>query len=269
MSGGDMTRTIALNSARTEWGRELVASLPRSVGLVEGPVADIALIDGTDDWTATAMRALDRGARTLMVVEPGPVDPAALSTLADAVDAAGADVRIGSALAEHAAMAGFRDLIDDSFGELVVDGQGGDGLTATCLLQLRLLRAAGIDNLRLTAIAATQAAFLIEGEGRSGGVTRRLRMTGAMGIGPVRVRIVAHGDGATARLSWRGDAAARPVEVSLADASGLRTLPTIYESGQRTALRALLASTGAGGGSAALRGFHLDLVQLHELLGAP
>jgi hypothetical protein len=269
MSGNGMARTVKLASTRDGWGRELVASLPRSLRRVDDPMADIVLIDGAGDWTATATQALAQDARTMVVVEPGPVDQAALAMLAYAVATAGANVAMVAALADNPALDGFRSLIDDAFGELVLDGGQGNNLAGVLLLQLHLLRAAGTEDLRLTTLAVSSVAFIIEGEGRIGAVVRRVRLTGAVGMGPARINVAAYAAAATARLSWRGDAVARPVEVTLADAAGLRTLPPIHESGQRNALRTLLASPGAGRGSAVLRTFGLDLVQLQELLGAP
>lgn len=268
MSGNDTTRTVALASMRAGWGRELVASLPRSLRRVDDSVADLVLVDGAPGWTALAKQALAQGARTLVVIEPTIVDLASLTKLADAIDLAGADIALVSALADSAAPASLCDLLDATFGELVLDGTQSGSLAGLLLTQLRLLRAVGLDDLRLTTAAVTPAAFIIEGEGQIEGIERRIRLTGSVGAGPARIALNAHAGAATARLSWRGDAAARPVDVSLADATGLRTLPAIHEGGHRHALRSLRPAPDAPRGSLALHCFSRDLHLLQELLGA-
>jgi len=271
MNSDDTTRTVGLASRRAGWGRELVASLPRSLRRTNDGMlpADIMLVDGVPGWTIAAMQTLAQGVRALVVVEPGFVDPDELAALADAVDEAGADLTLVDALADSAALAGFRNLLDDSFGELVVDGARADCRSGLLLAQLRVLRALGLEGLQLTMIDATCAAIIIEGEGRLGPATLRLRLSGAVGAGPKRLAVTAHAAAATARLSWRGGTAARPVEVTLANVAGIRTLPAIHEGGHRRGLRALLASTRAPSGSAALRAFGRDLDLLRVLLDAP
>lgn len=266
MSGNDAARTVALASTRAEWGRELVASFPRSLRRIDGPAADLVLIDGVGDWIATANQMLVQGARTLIVVEPSRADRAALETLADAIDTVGADIVLVAALADSAALGDLHSLLDERFGEVVIDGAQDDP-AQLLLSQLRLLRALGADDLQLATIGMTPAAFVVEGAAAIGGVVRRIRMTGALGAGQARIAVIAHGVDATARLVWHGDAPARPVTVSLADATGLRALPAIHEGGPRHALRAMLASPGAPRGSAALRSFGRDIDLMHQLLG--
>lgn len=268
MSGNDMTRTVALASERAGWGRGLVASLPRALRLVrgDGEAADILLIDGAGEWVVRAARVLAQGGRQLVVVEPGPVDPAALAGLADAVDRAGADVALIEALPDNPALAAFRDRLDPGFGELVLDGADDEGIQGLLLTQLRLLRALGFRDLRLTAAAATSTAYLIDGEGRLNEAVRRLRLTGAAGARPARIEITAYADTAMARLWWSGGTEARPVEVMLADAAGLLQLPAIHEGGHRHGLRAMLALPETSRGSAPLRALADDAALLRSLL---
>jgi hypothetical protein len=237
-----MTKTVALLSEQPGWGRGLVASLPLSLRLAHGPVADLALVDGASGWTARALSAIAHGTRSVIVLEPTPADPTAL---ADAADQRGAHVALASALADHPALDGLRDLLDASFAELVLDTSGSDSLDAQLFAQLRLLRALGLQDLRLSAIGRTPAAYLIEGEGLLDSIPRRLRLTGARGASVARTTLTAHAPTATARLLWQSGAEARPAQVSLTDPTGSHQLPAIHEGGHRHIVRNIIAR-GAG-----------------------
>lgn len=258
-----MTRTVALLSERPGWGRGLVASLPRSLCLARGDnAADVALVDGAPGWMARAMTAMAQGTRDLLVLDPTPADPTAL---ADAADKAGARVAFASALADHPAVAGLRDRLDESFAELVLDGTGDEGLDSLLFGHLQLLHALGVGDLRLEAIAQTPAAYLVEGEGMLAGTWRRLRLTGASGPAAARTTLSAHAPAATARLLWQAGADARPAQVSLADAGGLMVLPAIHEGGHRHALRNILAQ----GPNASVRDLGDLRTLLDQLIGTP
>ncbi|MFY7835694.1 MAG: hypothetical protein ACOVQ0_05375 [Novosphingobium sp.] len=269
MTANQTSQAVALVSSEEGWAQGLVASLPRSLRRVEQPAAArLVLVDGRDDWQQSVSALLADGAKQIALVEPGMADLDAVAALPDAIEAAGADCTVLEALAGNPAIAGLRNILTHGFGELVLDGCNPQRLDAVLQRHIRLLRASGVTQLNLKAFAVTSSAFLIDGSAQMAGAQVRLRLTGAKGHDAPYTSLIAHAADATARLVWCGGAEARPVEVSLADASGLRQLPALHEGGHRHGLRALLAGQETTG-SAQMRALIDDMVTVQRLLGAP
>ncbi|MFM2370809.1 MAG: hypothetical protein RIS85_531 [Pseudomonadota bacterium] len=269
MTANQTSLAVALFSSQEGWAQGLVASLPRSLRRVErAAAAQLVLVDGRDDWLQSMSALLAGGAKQIALVEPVMTDLDALAALPDAIEAAGADCTVLEALAGNPAIAGLRDILTHGFGELVLDGCDPQRLDAVLLRHIRLLRASGITQLHLETLAVSDGAFLIDGSAQMAGAEVRLRLTGAKGHDAPYTRLTAHAADATARLVWRGGAEARPAEVSLADASGLRQLPMLHEGGHRHGLRALLAAQPTTG-SAQMRALIEDMAMVQKLLGAP
>lgn len=269
MTATETSQPVALISSQEGWAQGLVASLPRSLRRTEhAAAAQLAMVDGRDDWPQNTSALLAGGAKRIAFVEPGIANLDALAALPDAIDAADADCAVLEALAGNPAVAGLRDILTRGFGELVLDGRDPQGLAALLLRHIRLLRACGTTQLHLKTLAATEGAFLIDGSAHLAGTEIRLRLTGAKGHDAPYASLTAHAADATARLVWHGGAEARPAQVSLADEAGLRCLPALHEGGHRHGLRAFLAAQ-KNTGSAQMRALIEDMATVQKLLGAP
>lgn len=269
MTAIETSRAVALVSSQQGWAQGLVASLPRSLRRTERlAAAQLVMVDGRDDWPQTVASLLATGVQSIALVEPCLADLGATTALADAIDAAGADCAVLEALAGNPALDGLRDVLTRGFGELVLDGCDPQGAVPALLRHIRLLRACGATHLHLEALAITDSAFLIDGKAQMAGAEVRLRLSGAKGHDAPCASLTAHAGDATARLVWHGGAEARPAQVSLADASGLRCLPALHEGGHRHGLRAFLTGR-KNTGSAQMRALIDDLATVQKLLGAP
>ncbi|MCY1672069.1 hypothetical protein OVA07_13765 [Novosphingobium sp. SL115] len=269
MTATETSLAVALVSSQQGWAQGLVASLPRSLRCTEhAAAAQLAMVDGRDDWPQTVASLLAADAQSIALVEPCLTHLGATTALVAAIDAAGADCAVLEALASNPALVGLRDVLTRGFGELVLDGRDPQGAPPVLLRHIRLLRACGATNLHLKALAVTDSAFLIDGQAQMAGAEVRLRLTGVQGHDVPCASLTAHAADATARLVWHGGAEARPAQVSLADASGLRCLPAMHEGGHRHGLRALLADQEPTG-SAVMRALIEDMATVHNLLGAP
>jgi len=261
-----MTIAVTLGGERFKRGLGLVASLPRTLRLSQDPFkapADLMLVDGGAEWTDRAAVAIEAGIRTVVVLDPTPADP---TSLADAADALGARVATVCSLTDLASLGPLRARLDDGFSEFVLDGSTDGRLDDLLFSHLRLLQSLGIEDLQMHAVARSGDAYIIEGTGRLGSTSRRLRLTGARGPGSARTCLIGHAGGATARLVWQAGTEARPAKVSFADADGLLVLPAIHEGGRRHGLRTILAGSDAAQDHAHLRQLRCLSDLLHSLL---
>lgn len=255
------TTAVALTSKRAGWGRGLIASFPRSVCIAtDGGPPDLAVIDGTGDWLASARERLDRGVTRILVIEPRREDPAAVIALADALDGCGAELRLGETFAGNPAIAGFRDVLGMDPTEIVLDGCDDDPPRAILFTHVRLMRAIGLTKVSLSGLQLSGAACIADGRGLLSGAEVCLRLTGATcGVVSARHVVTAFGQSTMARLMLHGGGEARPAEVSVTTPAGRTVLPAIHHGAHRHALQRMLQGN-AGEGSTALRDFSDDLL---------
>jgi hypothetical protein len=251
-------RTVALLSEEPGWGQALVSSLPRSLRRGDSADADIALIDGRDDWTARAFASLKQGSRHLFVIAPGSADIRAVKQLADDVEARGAACVLSESFASNPALADYRDWLGPEFGTITLESVGADAPETMAFTQLRLLRALGAGVAAFGNVTQSQSACLIEADVSLGERRIHVRMSAAQSsAGPTRHLVSAYASAASAQLELTQGGDARPATASLSTVAGIQTLPSIHESAHRHQLRMLLEE-GFTDSAGALRAFADD-----------
>lgn len=234
-------RTVSLISDEPGWGRALVASLPRSLKRVEGPGGDLALVDGRGDWTGTALAQVERGCRHVLLIDPAPAKVDRIACLADAIDASGAACVVSERFAGNPAIPAFRDWLGPDFGTIAIESVDRAGPDAAVLVQLRLLRALGIEAVSPGRASRTAAACLAEADALLAGRSVHIRLAAVRSdAGPTRHLLSAYAPTACAQLELTHGGEALPATANLFTPEGVRTLPSIHESAHRHDLRALL-----------------------------
>jgi hypothetical protein len=234
-------RAVSLLSEEPGWGRALVSSLPRSLRRGDGADADIALIDGRDDWPTLAFSSLKQGCRHLLVIAPAPAEISAMKRLADDVEARGAACVLSESFASSPALADYRDWLGPEFGTITLESVGADAPETMALAQLRLLRALGAGVAAFGSVTQSQFACLIEADVSLGERRIHVRMSAAQSnAGPTRHLVSAYSSAASAQLEFTHGGDARPATASLSTVAGIQTLPSIHESAHRHQLRMLL-----------------------------
>lgn len=134
-------------------------------------------------------------------------------------------------------------MLKQGFAEFVVSGSHPESIGQLVLAQIRLLRALQVSEASFSDAAMSSFAILADGCAKVAGCEVRLRISGALAPGAARIEMVAYSGEATARLTWEGGTEARPINVGLANAAELTTLPVLHEGGIRSALRKVLAGS--------------------------
>jgi hypothetical protein len=234
--------TVALDTERREWAAALVASLPASLRLTQAQSADIGLVDGAGDWPLRAQALAAGGVRRILVIEPAMADPATVQQLAAFARERGVEVHLGEGFAGNPALAGFRDWLAGEFNLLTLCGHGDGDVAGLLLQQLRVARAIGFSSVKTENAVVMADAAVVTLAGELGGRPMTLRMNvSRTGAASAQHRLAAYGPGAAASLTLHDGWIARPAEAILFGSDGLRGQPSIYETGHRAALRALLA----------------------------
>lgn len=256
-----------------------VASLPESFGPAPGEAAqaaeaDVVVIAGESGWTAEAGRAIEAGARGVVVVNPVPE---ASGQLAAAAAAAGAavvlDLRWGSspALVSRDGEPDARDAVRGALGTAAMldsvataaPGTNPDRLLAEHLAALLPITGPldGVSTLRSGHTGYTIAGRLANGSPFSAqGVLTAARPAG------VDIRLYTANGGVSVRVP--DPDAAWPAEVRAIGPQGEVLLPTLYESAHRAAWRRLKDHLTAGSRPDDLAEFS-RLTDLYETLSRP
>ncbi|MEZ0493402.1 DUF1080 domain-containing protein [Kineococcus sp. TBRC 1896] len=251
---------------------EVVASLPVSFAAAAeeagttGPL-DVLAVDGGPGWTVRARDALER-ARAVVVLDPAPVQPAAVDALADAVEAAGTVLHLSETFAGNPALAQLRSSRPDALegaGSLFLDSTSPGASTPGLLLaQLRVLRATVGPVTALRSCSPHPGGLTLTataGDRLVVGVAARSTAT------PPHLRVTAVAADRTVDVALPAAATARPASVEITGVDGRSVLPTLYETAHRATWRAVhrdLTSGTAGSDAAAapvatLRDFAQDL----------
>jgi len=205
-------------------GTLVLASLPLSCRRVAAPdEADVVLLDGADAWQRDV--GLDK---PTIIVEPGTgkVPPAALL-----LDSRWATNPAVPCLAEAIATAAWQHL------ELRAILPTGTDLPQAVLDLVVLARAVGCpaESLRIM----TQGPEGITASAKSAAGQLDLAVTLTNALPPcAQVRALTEDGDVSAHIP--DPATARPAEVAITDATGVRTFPSLWESAHRAALRRFL-----------------------------
>ena len=243
----DAPLTVTFDQAAQDSGAiaQVIASLP--VSLARGSEhGDLVGINGGDGWPAAAERAIDAGARGVLVVRPLPVD---VTSLIDRAAARGVAVVI-DAMWSHAPAV---TQSAEAFSEIADD---------RCLLEARVYSAVGsewhrvlLDQLSLTraAVSPVQSLDIIRRDRTGYSATALLATGGRASLSAIGTDSVAAS--ATLRivnqtrvvhLDVPDPVTATPGRVVVTSATGANELESIWESAHRAAWRRLVALVRRG-----------------------
>jgi hypothetical protein len=233
--------------------RIVLASVPRRFLVVPAEQsADVVVVSGHEtSWPDDVARAVDGGARGVLVADPGLADAGAVRRLASAV-AGRAVVAVDTpCLADRTWTTARDEIAADAATASVVDalgttgGEPDDGLLDTLVGQLAVVRplVGSLEGLRLLHRGRREYVLAAQTAGpwvTFTGVTSAARRTG------LALDVVAP----TRRWEIRFDEAAlaRPTQVTVHDEAGSRTLPLIHESGHRVTWERLHQALAGSGG---------------------
>lgn len=243
-----------------------VASLPASFGPAEaGSAAAVGVIAGRSGWTQEAIRAIDAGARGIVVVNPAAES---VEDLQESAEASGAAVVLDQRWATNPAVAGAEDAVRTMAGRAALldsiatapAGTGSGELLADHLAAV--VRLTGrLENLRLVAGGAhgyTVSARLANGAPLAlQGILSNARPAG------VSIKLLTDDGGASVELPE--PLAAWPATVKVTGPQGELLLPTLYESAHRATWRRLKKHLDAGTAPSDLAGFARLTAQLAQL----
>jgi hypothetical protein len=258
LDGGD--------SATAAAQRVVLASVPgRFVVTGTGP-ADVTVVSGRDPrWPDTVARAVDAGARGVLVAAPGLAAPDEVRDLARAV-AGRAVVAVDTAYAtDRTWTSAAADVATDAATAAIVDSvvtvPDGDVAVDAFLDQLAVVRPllGRVGDLRL--VHRTDRAYVVTAPRITlAGVTSAAGRAGlALDVVSVARRW---------QIRWDGTDLAGPTGVTVHDATGTRTRPLVYESGRRVTWHRLhRAITGDGTVAYPLDVLADDLRVARDLMG--
>jgi hypothetical protein len=273
-----MTATTALrvtldptDAASSALHRSVLASVPRRFLIAERGPADVAVVSGRHRaWPDQVSRAVDDGARGVLVVRPGLVDPELVRGLVRtvagravvAVDTPFAtDPTWTAAQTEVAADAATASIVDSVAS--IADGEDGDIVDAL-VGQLAVVRPllGPLDGLRR--LHRGDRGYLLGAHTR-GPTVMLSGVTSAAGRAALALDVVASERRWQARFD--DTALASPTEVTRYDETGAHIRPLRYESGRRvTWLRLHEALSGNGEVGYSLDRLADDLELAHQAL---
>src|SRR3954464_12367033 len=99
----------------------VLSGLPRS--FTPAADGDVVAVGGEGNWPADTVAAIERGARGVVVMEPGPVPPSEVDAAIDAASSAGVPVRVARQWASTPAVADFAARPAGSSVAVLVDSQ--------------------------------------------------------------------------------------------------------------------------------------------------
>lgn len=257
-----------------------VASLPESFGpapagdAAQAADADVVVIAGECGWTADAGRAIEAGARGVLVVNPVPE---ASGQLAAAAAAAGAavvlDLRWGSnpALVSRDGEPDARDALRSALGTAAMldsvataaPGTNQDSLRAEHLAAL-LAVSGPLDGVRT--LRSDRSGYTVSGRLANGSPFSAQGVLTAARPAGVDIRLYTANGGVNIHVP--DPDAAWPAEVRALGPQGEVLLPTLYESAHRAAWRRLKDHLTAGSQPDDLTEFS-RLTDLYETLSRP
>jgi hypothetical protein len=254
--------TISLVTNRPDWARSLISSLPRTVHRANNSSGDIVLVDGVSPWADTLLSLVLDGRQRILLMDPCEDTPATILAIVDAATRKGAQIAISEIGADNPIVPMFRPWLDGGFATMTLQGWGIASPRAQILTHLRILRAIGVQALRLSDLRARPGAALAGVTGRLAdeSVLVRLAAVTTEATSP-RFLLVAHSGQAAARLDILLGADAGASEATLTTRDTLVQLPTIYESAHRQVLRAF-ARGESGDSAGTLRAFASDCALL-------
>lgn len=259
--------TVTADTPRLRWRlHTTLATLPLSFRAQEEGMSGAAvLIEGARDWPTRAATAVDRGARAVIIIDPGMTDAEAVLSLADRAEQAGTVVELAERYAGDPTLLRHRaDLAEHlAATSTILISQLGDFATPAdaALDMVRTIRALG-QSLAVTHI--WQAGHAVVVRGASGDMLFEGVAT-AGNAGPGQ-QVDALGFGRTLRMSLRGDGSARPSDLRLANGKGERKLPQVFESVDRAAWQRALTAVRAGAADSwTLREIAADIAMIGAL----
>lgn len=277
--------TVSASRAAEEAGAVslAVASLPASFG--PGPsglvspattsqAADVAVIAGESGWTAEAGRAIEAGARGVMVANPAPEET---RRLAAAAEAAGAAVVLDHRWASNPALISAngepdaREAVRSALGTaamldgVAVSAPGTDPSRLLGQHLAALLAVTGaLDGVRI--LRSDSTGYTLSGHLAGGApFTAQGVLTAARPAG-VDIRLYTTDGGVSVNVPDPG--AAWPATVRATGPQGEVLLPTLFESAHRAAWRRLKDHLDNGTRPGDLTDFSL-LTELYETLSGP
>ena len=257
--------TVFASSDATTEGRigQAVAALPVSLR-PGGEDADLVGIAGGAGWATAAARAIDAGARGVLVVDPVPTDVSPLRASAVPVVLDGRWTYNPAVLDSVSAFSARND--GESLVEVRVDVPLGSDPQRVLVSQLALVRTAIAPLMELTFDRWNSRGWDARGTLESGAqVALCAILTNALEPA-ASLRIIKPED--AVRLTVTDPATARPGQLIVSSPGGATLLVTKWESAHRVAWRTLhgLATTGRPG--ADLLGFEHDVDLVRRALAA-
>ncbi|WP_115789465.1 hypothetical protein [Arthrobacter silvisoli] len=243
-----------------------VASLPASFGPAEaGSAAVVRVIAGLPGWPQEAVKAIDGGARGIVVVNPAAES---VGNLLEAVEASGSAIVLDERWASHPAVAGAEDAVRTMAGRAALldsvatapAGTGSGELLAEHLAAVVRLTGS-LENLRV--VSSGTHGYTVSGRLANGapvalqGVLSRARPAG------VSISMLTDDGGVSVALPE--PLAAWPATVKVTGPQGEILLPTLYESAHRATWRRLKEHLDAGTAPSDLAGFARLTAQLAQL----
>ncbi|MCS5498360.1 hypothetical protein NY547_14000 [Cnuibacter physcomitrellae] len=225
-----------------------IATLPLDFRVGGDGEGDVLALSGRGDWADVAATAISRGRVSVMVIDPGYVDPDSVLDLARLADQLSATVVLVESFAGDPSVVGAgSDLLPDA--PLAVSARmlvGDRTDLRTALFETtRTLRVLGVD-VEATTSLSTPGAELAIAAWRGARVTM---IAADAPLGALEIQLTG-ADRETSIRVWPADTA-RPAEIVSATAAGGSLAPGLYETAYRVALRNL--PLAAAGGSALVR----------------
>lgn len=246
--------TVALDAcdaASAGEQRSILASVPGRFRIGEAAGADVAVVSGrSPDWLDGVARAVESGARAVVVVRPAPADPERVRQLSRAV-AGRAVVAVDTPYAADpawAAVAG--EVAADTTTASIVDSVvsvpagAGDELPGALLAQLAVVRplvglAGGV-----RAVDRGEGRYVLIGRGPGPRVSLT-GVTSAAGDATLALDVVA--PARRWRIRFDDAAPARPTRITRYDGTGAYGPPLIHAGGRRETWQRLYRALTAGG----------------------
>lgn len=242
----------------------VLASLPSS--FTTGPATGDAVyaVAGTTGWATVAREAIDRGARAVVVTEPGREVPETIEELGRVAAERGTTVVLAEGWAGNPAVIAARDAWANDFAAadvieaelLAPDVAPG---RAQILTVLRLLRAIGRPLLIPAVTSAVGGGLLLVAQGAEA----TWSLFAARTAGPARLHLSASNADVQVELDLYSPQTATPALARRTDTDRELRLDALYESGHRRAWRrlknAIAAGTAGTSGSDDLAAFAADV----------
>lgn len=259
--------TLSGHAGALETARQIGATLSQSCRFSADPAGvDILLVDGNGDWPSAVTAALEHGAGTIVVLDPGIVGASAVSELSETLAASKTAIVLSESAAGNPALAPWVAAWQGQPTAIALHGSGRERRDTKIFAQLRVLRAIGVSLEKVIDHQGVDGAGLLTAMARFADEPVVVRAaTHHSNVGQPSQKVDAFFAAGLARLTLPMASDARCAAASVTSANGELTLPSIFEHAHRAAVRVLAGGTQSLP-SDPLGGFAKDLLTLEELM---